>query len=185
MSASAITAYEIGVMYDVPCIFWKYLERWSWWPVLGPMHEDAKIIGFRWDHYHIDHRFLTVGQFSISARYVRRRDAAAAFRYPLHQMHEEKNLHSVGWPQLPTIKRKRCLREWPSYPGTQAPWMQKLENAYECARMKKGLCPHQGAPLAGLEVKDGVVTCPLHGLRWDVETGAMVRRTTTTRGLQT
>ena len=171
-----ITAYEIGAIVDVPCIRWKWHDRFDWWPVLGPMHEDSKIIGFRWDHYHVDHRFLTVKQFAATVLYTRYRGMAPTFSQPIHQMREEENLHTVGWPQLPTIKRKRCLRAWPSYP-TSTPWMRRLEDHYECARMKKGLCPHQGAPLAGLEVVDGVVTCPLHGLRWNVETGTMVRRT--------
>ncbi len=32
-------------------------------------------------------------------------------------------------------------------------------------------CPHQGAPLSQGHVKDGVVMCPLHMWRFDVQTG--------------
>lgn len=35
-------------------------------------------------------------------------------------------------------------------------------------------CPHQGAALAGGEVCGRVVSCPAHGLRFDVTTGAML-----------
>ena len=33
------------------------------------------------------------------------------------------------------------------------------------------LCPHQYAPLLGGELRDGVLTCPLHGWQFDVATG--------------
>ena len=35
-------------------------------------------------------------------------------------------------------------------------------------------CPHQGAALTGGKVCGRQVTCPAHGLRFDVTTGAMV-----------
>ena len=33
-------------------------------------------------------------------------------------------------------------------------------------------CPHQGSPLVGGMVKDGVITCPRHGYRFNLKTGA-------------
>jgi nitrite reductase/ring-hydroxylating ferredoxin subunit len=33
-------------------------------------------------------------------------------------------------------------------------------------------CPHQGSPLAGGIVKDGVISCPRHGYRFNLKTGA-------------
>ena len=35
-------------------------------------------------------------------------------------------------------------------------------------------CPHEGGPLADGIVAGGCVTCPLHGLRFDLDTGAAV-----------
>ena len=32
-------------------------------------------------------------------------------------------------------------------------------------------CPHQGSPLAGGIVKDGVISCPRHGYRFNLKTG--------------
>ena len=32
-------------------------------------------------------------------------------------------------------------------------------------------CPHQGSPLAGGTVKDGVISCPRHGYRFNLKTG--------------
>ncbi|MBI2526683.1 MAG: Rieske 2Fe-2S domain-containing protein [Candidatus Rokubacteria bacterium] len=35
-------------------------------------------------------------------------------------------------------------------------------------------CPHRGGPLADGDLHGTVVTCPWHGWRWDVTTGANV-----------
>jgi nitrite reductase/ring-hydroxylating ferredoxin subunit len=32
-------------------------------------------------------------------------------------------------------------------------------------------CPHQGSPLAGGIVKDGMISCPRHGYRFNLRTG--------------
>ena len=37
-----------------------------------------------------------------------------------------------------------------------------------------GSCPHQGGPLADGIVADHCVTCPLHGWRFDLDTGEAV-----------
>jgi len=36
------------------------------------------------------------------------------------------------------------------------------------------LCNHQGGPLSEGELEGNVVTCPWHGSKWDVTTGALV-----------
>jgi len=38
-------------------------------------------------------------------------------------------------------------------------------------RATQALCPHAGGPLADGIVADSCVTCPLHGRRFDLETG--------------
>ena len=38
----------------------------------------------------------------------------------------------------------------------------------------KNECPHAGGPLCEGELADGVVTCPWHGSKFDVRTGAIV-----------
>ena len=41
-------------------------------------------------------------------------------------------------------------------------------------RAVAGSCPHQGGPLADGIVADHCVTCPLHGWRFDLDTGQAV-----------
>ena len=36
--------------------------------------------------------------------------------------------------------------------------------------VKCGRCPHRGALLKSMPVKDGVITCPNHGLKFDAQT---------------
>ena len=38
-------------------------------------------------------------------------------------------------------------------------------------------CNHMGGPLDKGTLENNVVTCPLHGSKWDVKTGALVRFT--------
>lgn len=38
----------------------------------------------------------------------------------------------------------------------------------------RGICNHQGGPLAEGEIEGNVITCPWHGAKWDVTTGQMV-----------
>ena len=33
-------------------------------------------------------------------------------------------------------------------------------------------CPHQGSPMNAAVVKDGVISCPRHGYRFNLDTGA-------------
>lgn len=35
-------------------------------------------------------------------------------------------------------------------------------------------CPHKGGPLAFGKIKNGIVTCPWHGFRFDLRTGKAV-----------
>lgn len=45
----------------------------------------------------------------------------------------------------------------------------------KCAKGKGGwVCPHQKASLGSIMPIDGVITCPLHGLKIDAETGIVI-----------
>ncbi|MDE1871472.1 MAG: Rieske (2Fe-2S) protein [Candidatus Micrarchaeota archaeon] len=37
----------------------------------------------------------------------------------------------------------------------------------------RGICNHQGGPLAEGELEGNIITCPWHGSKWDVTTGKM------------
>jgi hypothetical protein len=150
----------VGLTYRVPTAFGLYgsRDRTDWWPILGSWHEDAAIIGFGSHHYHFDFRFFSDVQWDYLARQVE----GYYFGAVLCRVTAEGRV----------IRRDLvCMRPMPIYPTRLAPWLGKLQDAYRDHRLKDDLiCPHKGAPLKGLPVRDGCVTCPLHGLRWDMET---------------
>lgn len=172
---SEVEQPEIGKFYLVPTVRGRWFGIMANWPVLGPKHEDAAIIGFDREHYHLDGRFVAerlVPEFHDLAYSVFNsplNDYDISLRRPPY--HDRQVLDKPVW------RRRLYRRHMPDYPRYRAPWMRKLEGAYKDHRLKAGLvCPHRGAPLRGLPVDAaGCVTCPLHGLRWNVKTGELVR----------
>lgn len=163
--------YEIGRWYRVPCVFGRMFDWERWWPVMGPKHEDAEFIGFFQQHYHVDWRF-------VPKRFMPRGGNALA--YPLH---EPSPAQLAAWPTTrinlplpkPQARRAKCVRKLPPFPALRVPWLKQLEAAHAGCKLKPGLiCPHRGIPLASLPTIDGIVTCPGHGLRWNVTTGDLV-----------
>lgn len=168
-----------------PLVGWRYLVPavegsgyGGLWPVTGPVHEDGEVIGFTREHLHYDLRFLSHEQLDelcgrngkelFSRDFVGRPDEDA------HAMvRTARNFEKISW--VP----KMCVREQPSHAidGGQAPWLGALEDHVASARVKCGTCPHRGLPLSSLPRAPGtnVVTCPGHGLSWDLTTGELVR----------
>lgn len=169
-----ITPYEVGKYYMVPCVRGEWDRKVADWPVLGPLHDDTEHIGFETPHYHVDARFVADRHL-----FLMRGGKANVFVFPLHGPHEyEKQLYESTRPDLKHLgyRRRKCKRQWPDHPQT-GEWQQSLEDAYQDVVLKAPICPHRGAPLDTLEMKDGCVLCPLHGLRFNLTTGCLVRRT--------
>lgn len=163
----------VGRFYLVPCVFRPLC---GWFPIIGPQHDDSEVIGIPGAHYHYDSRFLSDDQI---ADLTWGSGLASDPKYVLG------TVCWVGGDEYqPTFKRLKCRREVLEFPlhdpkGRALRWMPKLERAYKDAKLSCMRCPHRGIPLNGLPVKDGMVTCPGHGLRWNVETGEMVSRLST------
>lgn len=163
--------FEIGKFYKVPCVWAEefYHARNIWIPVIGPLHEDKEHIKFEPRHWHIDWRF-----------------AQARFIYPAWRSPYAtvlcKDLASWRTPNVlntkgPELKRRKMLRDWPTYPAelVERNWLPKLRKAFAGCTLKPGaVCPHRGIPLEHAAREGDVVTCPGHGLRWNVKTGELV-----------
>lgn len=176
----------VGRYYLVPSILWdreysgygrKVREHLraiqessgaTWWPVWGIKHEDTEHFNFPYLHYHIDPRFLTRRQW---AHFKNRRLS------PLGAVQGSPLNHSelLGGPPKPVLRRKRCTSAHSEWEHCDAVSVTSLNRAFKdtiCRSGKRGLvCPHRQFPLGTVEVRDGVVTCPLHGLRIDAATG--------------
>ena len=177
-----MTNLVIGRSYQVPCVraIWPDGNRVAWWPVLGPAHDDREIIGFDPEHWHVDFRFLP-GQLTAPER--ARKTAQDCYVVPINHVyldrhHPSEPLDSERLDLVPAriyhqVQARRYQGPYPSY--IHVPWIRKLEAAYEHTTLKNGtVCPHKGADLSGiLPNENGIITCPLHGLRWDIATRRM------------
>lgn len=156
--------YVIGKTYEVPAVLvseWHGL-RGVWIPIIGPRHEDAEFILFQHWHYHINWQFAS--QSVIDEQGV---------RYGIVVCSPDKRGLDVVIAQ--EVRRMTCKRIWPPYPYPQATWLPALTAAFRhCKLGPDMICPHRGLPLAHAPRDGDIVTCPGHGLRWNVHTGEIV-----------
>lgn len=177
----------VGSYYLVPVVRHRWHNRLADWPVMGPMHTDREFFGFVHKHYHIDHRFLT----EATAKWVRTK---AFYRSRTGDSDKDLALICSGYPLAetplygklaagrPILARRRCHR-----PLTDTPLLRQMpekvrqefrdhygdrgstaELAAPAIKLGDGrrLCPHRKVDLSSLAPDEqGVVTCPLHGLK--------------------
>lgn len=190
---------RIGHYYLVPCVRYWYDSRLAWWPVVGPKHEDAEHLNFSAVHYHLDRRFLPERMLRNRGGYSHRRGDRSRFwrsadtdiaARPLSEFCERESLsgrHLEGGPlPAPVLRKRRCIVADVGFPGRADegvhPQFDRFHAAYEgrrCGRNADGqlVCPHKGAALGSLAPdRNGIVTCPLHGLAIDTRNGVVVRR---------
>ena len=192
-----MTRWKLGHCYDVPVVRGRwYGTAPADWPVLGPRHDDREIIGFDQQHYHLDGRFIAPRLWRTVVNKQKARDRAfpAKLFCPTLPRGWAATLNivlTVHPSPLPTrevvplgTRRLRLRRQPPpdldthyaAAHGLFTKWYEPLQDAYQDARLRGHVCPHRGADLTGLPLDDeGCVTCPLHGLRWHVESGRLRR----------
>lgn len=160
---------EPGKFYLIHNVFAEWDGHRDHWPVIGPFHTDKQFFAFDYGHYHIDGRFLNAHQ----------RDYAEHRFYTLGAQIQRTPLMTRGgfndpMPK-PELKRRKCWISHLDYEHSHEEPVQKLAKHFagqQCAHGKSGwICPHQKAPLGSIAAIDGVITCPLHGLRFDAATG--------------
>lgn len=159
----------VGQFYKVPCV---RVERWhqfeGWFPVIGPMHEDAEIIRFSPEHFHIDWRFVSE---RIWKEFGNRSYPGHHFAWPIQC--------PDGWGRKvilegPALKRLKCKRDPGRFPTEKATWMDRLHKAMACTKLTNGVCPHRGIPVDAMHREGDILTCPGHGMRWNAITGLPV-----------
>lgn len=180
----------IGKRYLVPTVeyIWGPGQRNKTprpWPVLGPMHRDPEL-NFDLDHYHVDSRFVSERAYRSAANYsggTVYRDVNVVFEgVPLNRADhhwDDKGVRTRSTiPHPPVVWRPlTCKREL--HKVTRVPELaRKIEASWvgkTCKRGKHGfICPHRNLPLGTIAPVDGVITCPLHGLRIDAATGVVL-----------
>lgn len=166
----------VGRCYLVPCVRYDLRGLVSNWPVMGPRHADAEHLNFPAVHYHLDLRFLSRHQLEWIGCSWRGPEVEAA-ALPLSEHRDGTH----GPLPEPTLRRLRCRRADHGYPTervAKARGFRALWAAYagrRCRRGKAGfICPHRHFPLASIVALDGIITCPLHGLRIDAASGIVL-----------
>lgn len=167
----------VGQYYLVPTVMYFWNGKTRAWPVTGPKHTDVEHLNFRHPHYHVDGRFITELQGEGGAQTADEnvgRNPLCRFNAATREKIDAKRGIE---PHPPVVWRRRKCRREIAYAYGANPTIQKLRQAFadkplartDCGRV----CPHKGAPVDSLKPDaHGIITCPLHGLRFDFETGA-------------
>lgn len=171
----------VGQFYLVPTVHWQW-RHFSprWWPVFLPLHEDARFFRFTAEHYHVDPRFVpgrTHGAFSWWAD-----DPWRAFQATPIARHRTGDWAIEPGPVV--WRRRRCGRNRVPYvlfgkvkaPGMGPEAICRHWEGQTAPRNRFGwVCPHQHAALGSIgPERDGVITCPLHGLRLRAADGVVL-----------
>jgi hypothetical protein len=162
----------VGRFYLVRTVHAKYFGVVASWPVIGPRHEDLDHFNFGYQHYHVDFRFVRCSDERAEARHP----------YVLHGLSDGDRLADIT--ALPVLRRRKCVRSALSF---SVPWNAKVDPLHalrehyagrQCVRDKAGgwICPHRNAPLGSIKPSgiERIITCPLHGLRIQADTGKVL-----------
>lgn len=170
----------LGRAYLVPAIRWNWKAPWSadlqtngmWWPVIGPRHDDKEFFAFPHKHYHVDPRFLTTTHWNRVSDW---NDEFGKLLSVLASPLVGKDL--PDGPVDPTYRKMICTNDRIEYSRRASePIAVKALNknfkGTQCEKGKRGwVCPHRKVALGSVKPIDGVLTCFLHGLRIDPNTG--------------
>lgn len=171
----------VGRFYMVPTVRYLYRGAKFAWPVIGPRHEDARDLKFPHLHYHFDLRFM--GKAMVMAIthgiYDEETAVAGAVLTEPFDILDSYYLRMFGrLPATPTLRKMKCQRATYGYSPKARTLIadrnggDKIGARYghgiEARRLADGrlLCPHRKVDLSTFAPDaDGIVTCPLHGLR--------------------
>jgi len=169
-----VGSLKIGRMYLVPTVTGMWNGATKPWPVIGPQHNDRQCLDFENQHYHLDCRFL----------HTRSQDAfwwRHAFASP---MQVNRTINQEGLPK-PVWRPRKCRRLINPRLGDVHELAAKSERwqchfdqwigKQACHDGRGWVCPHRSVPLADQIAVNGVITCPLHLLRINAETGVVLR----------
>ena len=180
---------QIGTFANKLCIrsHLSSRDKPSWIPIIGPLHDDPKFIESYFQHYHIDWRYLTQHQVEILERTAEYMDIDTN-KVVIDSVVPEGSPKSIDvdntngladeFPVETYLKamRRRCAREFPNYPS-DTEWLPAMETAFQNEKLIDGRCPHQQTDLSTIPTDaNGNVTCPMHGLSWNRETGRLAKR---------
>lgn len=151
-----------GEFYLVPCLVREeYGKKTVITPVINHPHNDIEN-GQANVHYHVDYRFVKLENDGDISSVVRKHSK----HYFVDRYRLEKGEDGdLGYYVLPVVN-EHFLGVTP---------VELIKNSrlkHKC--IHKGKCPHRGYNLSQVLPKNGVITCPLHGLRFNEETKQLI-----------
>lgn len=165
------TEAVVGQKYIVPTI--KLIDwilflsfKGNFLPVLLPPHNDREVISGSNLHYHIDFRFVSENFFKHYMKNSAERKAI--FVFPV----EEKEL---SYKELICRRKQITIKSLISDLFIDWQVFRKIEKLCEKRIMKAMICPHKGTNLNSCEIINDCVQCPMHGLKWDVKSGNLIK----------
>jgi Rieske Fe-S protein len=149
---------KVGERYLVPCVVDEYDGQTFVYPVINHPHTDTEN-GQPETHYHLDYRFV---KHDNQGKFPRVTHSHSRYNFETQIRPEGKIEYFV----LEVINE--------DFHGiTPVELIAKSKLKHKC--IHKGKCPHRGYELSQAAPKDGVITCPLHGLRFDAETKQLLQ----------
>ena len=180
-----------GTFYRRPCvrIDWPTTQI-QWLPILGRVHSDREHIGADFEHVHVDYRFLNMEiRQSLDDLMHDSGDTrcinpvfSTVISHVWPRGHDEPveldkiHLMEIDPKSWLSVRPRKYQGPYPPSPHGYFSWLHDLSQAYaERTLIKGAICPHRGTDLTGITPdQKGVITCPLHGLRWLASTGKIV-----------
>lgn len=169
---------KVGEWYLVPTVRYVYMSDIARdWPVFLPRHEDARFFAFDDLHYHVDPRFLSLSFSSLLGGDIEE-VLGQSQRAPLAK--KRFGPWSISDPPAPVWRRRKCQIPEAVYQFAVNPRVLALKEHFagqHCKSNRHGwVCPHQNWPMGSLAPdENGVLTCPLHGLRVRASDGLVLR----------
>lgn len=173
---------KLGEKYLVPCIVRKeeyqggfiddgfgymapnYKTRTYITPVINHPHSDREN-GQNYVHYHVDFRFIKTENGRVVNNHSNHFFVESA--RPQDHIHGE-----IEYVVLPVVNEQ--------FDGiTSVEHIKNSKLKHKC--IHKGKCPHRGYDLSQVPSVDGIITCPLHGLKFDSETKVLLNENKTTK----
>lgn len=146
-------------------------------PVLGTLHEDVEVIGFKDRHWHPDRRFISQEWLDYAWNHW----GNIFTPCPTHTYSPGRlRVPESDWPLWfdNGPRKMKCKRLVDSASFPVVTWHKQLETKYKDNRLRNMICPHRGISCVGVKAEaDGGVVCPGHGLKWNPATGELMSRT--------
>jgi hypothetical protein len=177
-----VNAPIVGNKYLVPCYFNDgeqaingYLP-FQWIPILfsDSTHIDSEL-EIEIEHLHYDSRFIKDEDLYIKHGQCYTTALVQGF-YDHWKWTELEKTNKILWLERICYRQEQLFPQ----PVFERLVTDKIKNGFPYTRMENMTCPHRSTCLKGHPVKEfhegryQGITCPAHGLSWDIETGFLI-----------